>query len=151
MRRPGIEDLLDDGEDVRMDGDPLVEVSVDEEVVDPRGVQALEEVVGGHDSERTFEAQQVLVQLVDQIGGDGVLDDRPAIGPDPLGVGLDGGVIEGPTSVDGRRLRSKRPWVLPASDRSGRINGAMTRAETGKRPGPSVPAVRPRPTGPVIR
>ena len=92
----GIEDLLDDGQDVRMDGDPLVERSVDEEVVDPGGAEALEEVVGGDDPEGVFESEQVLVQLVDQVRGDGVLDHRPAVGPHPLGVGLDGGVVEGP-------------------------------------------------------
>jgi hypothetical protein len=91
-----IEDLLDDGEHVRMDRNPLVDRSVDEKIVDPRRPEALEEIVGRHDPQRPLQSKEVFIQLIDQIGRDCVLDDRPSVSPHVLGVGLDGRFIESP-------------------------------------------------------
>ncbi len=91
----GIEDCLDDRKDVRVNGDPLVEGSVDQQVVDAGGPTALEEIVGRDDAELSLEAEEVLEDGVGEIGLDGILDDRPALAAHPFDVRRDGGDVQG--------------------------------------------------------
>ena len=52
------------------------DLAVHQQVVDAGGAPPLERVVGGHDVEVALEPVERLDQLVDQVGRDGVLDDR---------------------------------------------------------------------------
>ena len=78
---PRIEDAFDDGQDVGMYRDLLEGLPVDQQVVDPRGVQALEEVGRRHDAEVAFELEQRLVDFVDELWFDDVVEDGvPVLG-----------------------------------------------------------------------
>ena len=66
--------------------DPGPRLTVGEEVVDPRGRGALEGVVAGSGAELSFESGEVLGQFVEQRRVDGVLEDRVAVGLDPVEV-----------------------------------------------------------------
>ena len=61
-----IEHALDDGQHVGVHRDLLEGGAVDEEVVDPRRLDALEEVVRRHDAKVVFELEEVLVDFVDE-------------------------------------------------------------------------------------
>ena len=50
-----------------------------QQVVDADGLRALEVVAGRHDAEVDLEAVQLVDELVDEVGLDGVLDDRVAL------------------------------------------------------------------------
>jgi hypothetical protein len=52
---------------------------VDQQVVDPHGAGALEGVPGRDDAEVDLEPVERLGDLVEQVGLDGVLDDRVAL------------------------------------------------------------------------
>ena len=79
-----IEHALDDGEHVWVDRDLLKGLAVDEEVVDPPGVEPLEEVVGGDGPEVALELEEGVVDLVDELRLDGVGKDRVAVLGDAL-------------------------------------------------------------------
>ena len=74
-----IEHALDDGQHVGVHGDLLEGWAVYEEVVDPRGVEALEEVVGGDGAEIVFQLEKGFVDLVDEVGLDRVGEDGVAV------------------------------------------------------------------------
>jgi hypothetical protein len=84
-----VEHALHDRQHVRVDRDLLEPRSVDQQVVDPDGVGALEVVPRRRDGELALEPEQVVVQRVDELGVDGVLDDRVAVRGDALDVVVD--------------------------------------------------------------
>jgi len=60
-------------------GHPLEVLSASEEVVDPDRSQSFEPVVRRHDAQLDLEAQEVLIERVDQLLVDGVGDNRVAL------------------------------------------------------------------------
>jgi len=90
---------------------------VHEEVVDPHGAGALEVVPGRSHVELALEAQQVVVEGVDEVGLDGVLDDRVPLLGDAVEVSpegrpvdrLDHAIPSRPTSILGASGRRPRP------------------------------------------
>ena len=85
----GVENALADRQDGGVQRYLLVERAVHQQVVDADGAGALEEVVGGHDAELDFEAAKVVVEGVDEVGLDGVLDNRVALLGDEPDMGSD--------------------------------------------------------------
>ena len=78
-QEPGIEHTLDDREDVVMHRDLPEGRPVDEQVVHPCRMHTLEEVVGGHDAEVALQREQGVVDLVHQLGLNGVGQDGVAV------------------------------------------------------------------------
>ena len=76
---PVIEDRFDDGQHVRVHRHPLEGRAVHQQVVDANGLRALEVVGRRHDPEVDLQAVELFDELVDQVGLDGVLDDRVAL------------------------------------------------------------------------
>ena len=67
-----------------MDGDPLERGAVNEEVVHPRRVQPLEEVVRRHDAQVMLQLEQCFIDLIDEVGLYGVREDGvPLLGDTP--------------------------------------------------------------------
>jgi hypothetical protein len=62
-----------------MQRDPSEDLPVDQQVVDPGGLEALEEIAGGHDAQVALELEQGLVDLVDEVELDGVVEDGVAV------------------------------------------------------------------------
>ena len=81
-----IEHRLDDGQHVGVHRDLLEGGAVDEQVVDPHGAHALEEVVGRHGAEVVLQLEERLVDLVHQVRLDGVGEDGVAVLGDPREV-----------------------------------------------------------------
>ena len=79
MRHPSSSTPSTIGQHVGVDRDPLERLAVHEQVVDADGLAALEVVGRRHDAEVDLEAVQLVVELVEQVGLDGVLDDRVAL------------------------------------------------------------------------
>ena len=72
-----------------MHRDLLERLTVDEQVVDAERVEAFEEVVGGDGPEIALQGEQRLVDLVDELGLDGVGEDGVAVLGDALQVVLE--------------------------------------------------------------
>ena len=89
IRQAGIEHAVDDRQHVLVHRNPLPDAVEGEQVVDPQRLVALERVRRGLDLEELLEADQRVVELVDQAGLDGVLDDRVALLVDFLHVHVD--------------------------------------------------------------
>ena len=84
MRSPGSSTRLHDGEHVGVHRDLLEGRAVDEQVVHPHGVHALEEVVGGDGAQVVLQLEECLVDLVDQLRLDGVGEHGVAVFGDPV-------------------------------------------------------------------
>ena len=74
-----VEHAFDDRQHVGVHGDPLVQVAVHEQVVDPPGVLAFEAVRRRLDAEVVLEAHEVVGECVDQLGLDRAIEDREAL------------------------------------------------------------------------
>ena len=86
----GVEHALDDRQHVGVHRHPCEDVAVHQQVVDAHGAACpRRRCSAGTIAEVDLEAVERLGQLVDQVGLDGVLDDRVALLGDALGVARD--------------------------------------------------------------
>ena len=85
----GVEHAFDHGQHVGVHGHLLPPLAVDEEVVDAKGGETLEPVLGGLDGEPLVQLVEVVEESVDEVEGDGVADDREALLGDLGHVGPD--------------------------------------------------------------
>ena len=91
-----------------MDGHLLEELAARQQVVDPQGAEALEDVCGGLDREGRVEGIDRRNEAVDELDRNGVLDDRVAVARDSLDV-LGGVGARHPPSVQGAGEPRKGP------------------------------------------
>src|SRR5262245_2659424 len=142
---PRIEHAIDDRQDLLVDGDLLIELSVYEQVVDAHGVRTLEGVSRGLDLEFLLEALEIVHQGRDQLRLDDALEDRVSVARDALEVA--GGRVHGlllshwaPWMRSRVRIRGSRPSgatstaSLKKRARQGKIYGSLN-AITARLPG----------------
>ena len=114
---PGVQDPVDDGQHVGVNGYPLVQGTVHEEVVDAQRLGSLELVGRRLDLELAYQAIEIVDQGVDHVGLDGVLDDRVADLGDPLHVAGDGGGFHDPVPPRVTTLVKLLPRSVPSPGR----------------------------------
>ena len=138
---PGVENPLDDRQYRLVHRHLLPQRTVDKEVVDPQRLRPLEVIGGGDDLELALEVGQVGGEVIEEVGRDGVLDDRVPVLLDALEMRIDcrgvhPGSLPRPDIPDviqhGARRRSTHrivhstSWGLPCPRQTKQLSVAST-------------------------